>query len=94
MGLKPLSVDDATGRLKKGGVAPTVVDFDVGGGGQAQFTIGAITITGTTYIEVQINGAEKREGATFDYQRNTGAGRIDFTFTVPEFAWVRVKIYP
>lgn len=91
MALKPLSVD-VTGKYKAGGVAPIVTDFDVGVGGQSQFTIGIITAS--TYIEVLVNGVANREGATFDYQRTVASSRIDFNFTVPQDAWVRIKVYP
>ena len=94
MALRPVYFDTVTGGLKAGGTpgAPTVSDFDVDVGGQSQFGIGSIT--SGTYIEVLINGAEKREGASHDYQRNTGASRIDFNFTVPQNAWVRIKVFP
>lgn len=93
MALKPLSIDVATGKRKAGGVAPTFYDFDVGVGGQTQFTIG--TVASSTYIEALVNGAERREGVTADWVRVNGApGRVDFNSAVPQNAWVRIKVYP
>lgn len=92
MALKPLSID-TNGKHKAGGVPPTLYDFDVGVGGQIQFTIG--TVATSTYIEAQVNGAERREGALNDWVRVNGApGRVDFNVSVPQNAWVRIKVYP
>ena len=91
--LRVVYFDTVTGKIKGGnnpGV-PTITDFDVGIGGQSQFIIG--TITSQTYIEVLVNGVELREGATYDYERNVGSSRIDMNYTVPQNAWVRIKVF-
>ena len=93
---KVIVVDDTTGKKKKGstsGGPPVVQDYDVGGGGQANFVVTNGTFSASTYIEVRINGQEVREGASHDFQRNVSLNRIDFNFTVPQNAWVRVRLY-
>ena len=90
--MKAVYFDETSGKRKAGPIGGVVTDFDVGAGGQSQFSIGSIT--SANYIEVLINGSETREGATKDYQRNTGASRIDFNYTVPQNAWVRIKVFP
>ncbi len=90
-----LLIDDVTGKRKRGGSpasAPTDEDFDVGGGGQANFTIAAV-FGALTKIDITVNGMGVREGATHDYQRNVSLNRIEFNYTVPQNAWIRVRLY-
>lgn len=91
-----LLVDSQTGKRSKGSqvVAGGFVDqsFDVGVGGQAQFVVTQAFTSGSK-IDVFTNGVLMREGATFDFQRNTGANRIDFNRTLPQSYWVMVRVY-
>ena len=93
-----LLVDDATGKRKRGtavGVSasePIDEDFTIGGGGAVQVTL-ATAITAPQKLDVFVNGKMEREGASFDWLRNVGAQRIDFNYTVPQNAWVRVRRY-
>jgi len=75
-----------------GGGGFTDEDFDVGGGGQTLFQLAA-DIDGSQTIDVFINGRLQREGGSFDYTRDATNDRINTTFTVPENAWVRVRIH-
>jgi hypothetical protein len=92
-------VDDTTGKYKRGGAVGgggsasySDEDFDVGGGGQTNFTTSG-TVGALTKIDVYINGVLKREGSTQDWQRNTGLNRIEFNFTVLANAWVRIRFW-
>jgi hypothetical protein len=88
--------DTITGKTIATSVAPgsfIAEEFDVSTGGVANVVL-ATTIDVGTKIEVLINGAKKREGASFDWQRNVGLNRIDFNYTVLANAWIEVKIYP
>lgn len=95
MALRYLIVDDATGKKSRGSaVGTSAVDqsFDVGVGGQAQFTVSQ-AFTAQSKIDVFVNGVLKREGASYDYQRTLPQNRIDFTFTVPQFSWVMIRVF-
>lgn len=93
-----LIIDDATGKQKRGGsypgatASPTFEDFDVGGGGAVDF-VSANVFTSLTNVDVYVNGQLMREGATFDFQRNVGLQKMTFATTVPQGAWVRIKLY-
>lgn len=93
MPVKYVAVDDTTKKrtlVSAGGFTDN--DFDVGGGGQTTFTIpGGLTVQ--TKVDVLRNGQLMREGASRDYQRNTGTGQIIFTYTVPQNSWIRVRVY-
>ena len=80
-------------RVIKAASAGDYNHYDVGVGGQTQFVMISGTIGTQNKIEVFENGIVKREGASYDYERNTGSNAIDFTYTVPENAWVLVKVY-
>lgn len=94
--LKPLYLDTATGAYKAQSSAPKVFDFDVASDeGQTQFEIAPGFMTGSSYVEVLVNGrGEMREGAEHDFERDAGNNLITFNYTVPKQAWVRVKVYP
>jgi len=68
-------------------------NFNVGVGGQANFTVSSGTFAGGTRIEVFQNGVKKREGSGQDYVRNVSLQRIEFTYTVPQNAWVLVRLH-
>jgi hypothetical protein len=72
----------------------TIVDqnYDVGGGGQTEF-ITTQSFTVSSQIDVWVNGRLQRELAGNDYTRNAALSKITFTYTVPENAWVRIRIY-
>ena len=94
---KQLLVDDVTGKFKKGGtpsgLAPEDQEFDVGVGGQSQFVLSNTFDAGTT-IDVYIGlRGPHREGATDDFQRNVPSNRIDFNYTVPEGAYVMIRLW-
>lgn len=73
-------------------VTPSVEDFDVSSGGLDEFDSTNIFAINST-IEVYVNGQLKREGDGFDYERNISLQKIVFSTTVPENAWVRIRIY-
>lgn len=94
-----LVVDSVTGRTSRGGQSVSGSfdgffdqEFDVGVGGQTQFVV-TQTFTADSKIDVYVGGVLKREGASYDFQRNVGANRIDFNFTVPQTYWVRVRVF-
>jgi hypothetical protein len=89
-----LLVDDTTGRKHLGGAPatlPTEENFDVGIGGVTSVTT-ANTFTALTKIEVLINGLLVREGSGNSWTRTVG-NTISFTETIPENAWILVKLY-
>lgn len=96
MALKTVKYDTATGTFQTAAdpTAATWTDqnYDVGGGGQVNFTVSAV-FDGTTKIDVWVNGVKNREGATNDFQRNTSLNRIEFNFTVPQNAWVLIRVF-
>lgn len=67
-------------------------DYDVGVGGATDF-VSTSDITLTNQIDVYINGRLQREGASNDYTRDETLDKIVFNFTVPENAWVRLRVY-
>lgn len=89
-----LLIDDATGRTKRGPPLGGFTDeeFDVGGGGQTQFTLAA-TIDGSTKIDVYTNGVKRREGSGNSWERNVTPARIDFSESQPENAWILVRVW-
>ena len=70
----------------------SVADFDVGAGGATDFALGE-DINSTQFIEVHVNGREQREGGSNDWTRDITNDKIIFNFTVPENAWVRIRVY-
>lgn len=71
----------------------TFDDFDVTNpAGQTQFVCSTGTVNAVNKIEVWQNGIYLREGASYDWERNESQNAIDFNYTVPQNAWVRVKI--
>jgi hypothetical protein len=87
------TITDAAIRVIKAASAADYNHYDVGAGGQTQFVMTSGTIEATNKLEVFENGIVKREGSSYDFERNTGSNAIDFTYTVPENAWVLVKVY-
>lgn len=92
-----LLVDDATGKHKRGPSSAGIggfVDQDFDSTGQVNFvcttTFGAV---GVTPIDVWLNGRKQREGALYDFTRNTSLNRIEFTSTIPALAWVQIRIF-
>jgi hypothetical protein len=67
-------------------------NFDVGAGGQSVFSVDPTPIAAETEIDVWINGRLMREGASDDYQRDTGNNEIEFNYTVDEDAWVFIRV--
>jgi len=93
--------DDTTGTKKNSGVtiaslggssAPSLEFFTVGGGGQSVFSLAA-DISADQRIDTTIDGIEKWEGASRDWERDAGADQITFTYTVPEGTLVVFKIF-
>jgi len=80
-------------RVEQVGVEINDNHFDVGVGGQTQFTCSLGLVTSNNRIEIWNNGVMVREGASHDWQRNVGQNAIDFNYTVPENAWVLVRLY-
>jgi hypothetical protein len=74
------------------GSAPVDQDFDVGAGGQTNFTV-TVTFDANTKIDVLVDGRKKREGASYDFTRNVALNRIEFTAVVPQNSWVQVRTY-
>lgn len=71
----------------------TVYDFDVASP-QTEFTGIAALVAADQRVDVLVNGKELREGATHDFQRDVGATKIVFNYSIPQSAWVRVRVYP
>jgi len=67
-------------------------DYDVGVGGATDF-VSSNDITLTNQLDVYINGRLQREGVSNDYTRDAALDKIVFNFTVPENAWVRLRVY-
>lgn len=67
-------------------------DYDVGVGGQTNF-VSTNDITASNKVDVFVNGRLQREGASHDYQRTPATNTISFNSTVPENAWVRIRVY-
>jgi hypothetical protein len=91
-----LLVEETTGARRLGGaplVLPTEEQFDVASGpGITEVTLAA-TFSGGTKIEVYVNGNLQREGASHSWQRSVGPKKILFNYTVPQSAWILVRLY-
>jgi hypothetical protein len=91
--------DSSTKRLKRSGVSigslPSFSDndFDVSVSGTVDFTVTSGTITESNVIDVSRNGVLCREGASFDYTRNTSLNKIVFTQAPAINSWIRVRVY-
>lgn len=94
MALKTVKYDDSTGKFQTAPDPVAGVDqyFDVGIGGQTIFNV-TQTFTLGSVIDVWVNGVKYREGASYDWQRSVGPNTITFTFTVPQNAWVQVRVF-
>lgn len=96
MAIRFLQVNDATGKIIRGPLAVsaswTDESFDVGVGGVTTVTL-ASTITAFTNIDVMVNGVRRREGAGNTWVRNITPARIDFAETIPQTAWILVRIW-
>ncbi len=96
------TIDEVTGKIKKtevtladlggSGEVETNDDFDVGVGGQSTFVMATGTVTADSIVDVYVNGRLMREGLTYDFSRNAANNQVVFNYTVPESAWVRVRI--
>jgi hypothetical protein len=92
-------LDAVTNKFKSSNVdistlALSYVDesFTVGGGGQSNFVVAQV-FSAPSKIDVFRNGIKEAEGPSNSWQRNVGLNRIEFTYTVPEFALVIVRVY-
>lgn len=99
MAQKIVVFDDTTGKTSAStttigavGGGFTDNDFDVGVGGQSLFLI-ASGFTAGQKIDVWVNGRKQREGATYDFVRNVGPKTITLNYTIPQNAWVSIRIY-
>lgn len=66
-------------------------NYDVGVGGQSVFSATGLTAEQT--VDVWVNGRLVREGGSNDYARDIGNEEIDFNYTVPENAHVRIRLH-
>jgi len=90
--LRFLQVDDLSGKRKRAATLYTDEEFVAGVGGVTTVSL-ATTITATTKIDVCQNGVQRREGAGNTWVRNVSPARIDFAETIPELAWILVRIW-
>lgn len=67
--------------------------FTVTGSPQSSFVIGSATITSGAKIDVYVNGILQQEGASADFERNTGTNSIVFNEAIPVDALVLVRIW-
>lgn len=84
------------GRKKRGPTLDSLsggVDEDFSVVTPVTFVTPVATVNATGKIDVWVNGLMQREGATHDFTRNTSLNRIVFNYTVPQNAWVRVRIF-
>jgi len=100
-GFKIALLEKETNKFKSSDIDPASLQggggfvdehFDVGPGGQSNFTV-AQAFTEQSKIDVWRNGIKQREGSGNSWQRNTSLNRIEFTSTVPENAHVEVRVY-
>jgi hypothetical protein len=92
MAKKYVRYDDTTAKFETAPTpgSPVDQDYDVASP-TSNFVV--TTTFSTGLIDVYVNGWLKREGATFDFVRNTGLNRIEFNSPVVTGAWVRIRIY-
>ena len=97
MALQYLLVESTTGKFKRGAATGSSLyvdqDYDVGAGGQVNFVV-TQTFTAQSLIDVWVNGRKQRPGASYDFNRNVSLNRIEFTYTVPQYSWVEIRVYP
>lgn len=99
MTLYLLAVDDVTGKHKRTLLTQTAqnifvdFNFDVGAGGQTDFVVTSGLITSVNAIDVSWNGQGLREGAAQGFTRDVVNNKIVITQTLPQGAWVRVRVY-
>lgn len=98
MAYEVLGVDTLTGKYKRTGISTsglgggfTDEDFDTGAG-FTNLTL-ATNIEVGTKLDVWVDGRMMREGATEDFIRDAALDKITFSITIPENAWVKVRIY-
>jgi hypothetical protein len=90
-------VDELTGKKKRG---PSLAGL-TGGFTDEDFDIIAPTnflpltedITLTQKIDIWVNGVLLREGSSYSWERNIDDNEINFNSTIPENAWVRVRVF-
>ena len=95
MALLTVKFDTATGKFQgyaASATPPVDQDYDVGVGGQSEFVVTA-PITIGAKIDVFVNGQKKREGASYDYTRDVGNNKIIFGATIPQNAWVQIRVW-
>ena len=96
MALRSVKYDDANAKyvITTDSTGSSWVDqyFDVGVGGQANFTV-TQTFSSGSIIDVWVNGIKQRENASWDLLRNVPLNRIDFSYTVSQGSWVLVRVY-
>jgi len=85
--------DTTTNKTKAYATLFTDYKFTVGGGGQSVFSPGVTVPASPVKIDSWVGGVLKEEGATLDFQRNTGANTIDYNETLPQDTRVIVRIY-
>lgn len=92
-----LQIDDATGKTKRGPVTIsaswTDENFQVSAPGGVTTVTLASTITSLTNIDVLVNGVKRQEGAGNTWVRNVTPARIDFAETIPQNAWIQVRVW-
>jgi hypothetical protein len=88
-----LVVDSVTGKRKaRTSGSFTDYDFDVGIGGQTVFSVGE-DVTAGTKLDMFWNGRLLREGGSYDYTRDNTADTLTSLVTIPQNAWVRIRVY-
>lgn len=70
----------------------TPYNFDVGAGGQTQFSTPALT-SADQKVEVSVNGVLYYEGATLGWQRDIVNNRVDFNALIKQYAHVQIHVY-
>jgi DNA gyrase/topoisomerase IV subunit B len=95
LAIKFLVVDTTTGErsLQTSTLLITDQDYDVTNpSGQTDF-VTTYDFENSNYIDVFVNGIKQREGGGHDYTRNAATNTITFTYTIPQNAWVQIRIY-
>ena len=91
-----LLVLQTNGRKKQGPLLTSLSggtneDFDIA---SPSTQVSPVTVfTTISKIDVWVNGQMQREGASFDFQRDATLNKINFTYSVPASAWVRVRLF-
>ena len=90
-------LDEITGKKKRGPLLSSIsggyVDEDFDIIAPTSFVPLNVDIEIGTKIDVFLNGILLREGSSNSWERNADDNEIVFNTTVPENAWVRVRIF-